>query len=115
MTNRTAHSVLAIDLHGKPDFHSRCPDHGKELKDGTWQGVKSTRFKGQQVSLEGNRYDVWYCKVNIPGYAGFGHVFTSVPAKGIPTDHDGLQRWLVDKQFEAATGTSAKKARSVGA
>lgn len=109
MTNRTAHSVLAIDLHGKPDFHSRCPTHGTELKDGTWKGKKSTAHRGQQLDFEGKRYDAWRCSE-----AG-GHIFTSVPAKGIPTDHGGLQRWLADKQFEAATGTSAKKARSVGA
>ena len=85
---RTAHSVLAVDLHGKPDFHSRCPEHGK----------KSTVHRGQQLSLDGKRFDAWRCKE-----AG-GHIFTSTPMPGMPTPEELPTR--------VAQGTPVRGSRS---
>jgi hypothetical protein len=101
MPSRVAHSVLAVTLRGHPDFYSNCPVHGTELKDGTWKGKRSTTHRGQQLSLDGKRYDAWRC-----AEAG-GHIFTSIPVKGAPTDYESLRRWIVDQQFEAKVGVKA--------
>ena len=106
---RTAHSVLAVDLHGKPVFHSRCPEHGRETGGGFWIGKKSTTHRGQQLALDGNRFDAWRCSE-----AG-GHIFTSIPVKGAPTDYDSLRQWVADQQYEAAVGVKASVARKAGA
>lgn len=107
--SRIAVSVLSVDSHGKPDFHSRCPLHGTELKDGTWRGKKSTRHLGQQIDFEGKRYDAWSC---LDG--GVRHVFTSTPMKNMPTPEQ-LPQWIIDQQYTAAVGMKASAARKAGA
>ena len=96
---RTAHSILAVDLHGRPDFHSRCPIHGRETGGGIWIGKKSVRHLGQQMDIECKRFDVWLCK----DY----HNFTSTPMPGMPTPEE-LPAWLKAHQLEAA-GVDVRK------
>jgi hypothetical protein len=103
--SRVAHSVLAVDLHGKPDFHSHCPDHignGYKCKACGQEGKKSVTHRGQQLTFAGDRFDVWRC----PEMGG--HLFTSKPMKDIPSV-DELPAWLKANQY-TAVGIDARKA-----
>jgi hypothetical protein len=102
--SRVAHSVLAVDLHGKPDFHSHCPVHVGPTKCGRCgqTGKKSTVHRGQQPSLDGKRFDAWRCS------EADGHIFVSEPMKDMPSVEE-LPAWLKANQYVAA-GIDARKA-----
>lgn len=104
MTDHTPQSILELGSHDTIRMSAPCPDHGRELQDGTWKGRKSSKYMTTQWDFEGKRWYVFHCTEK------GGHLFNALPPRGgVPQTWIEVKDWVAKEKLRIAGLKTGKK------
>ena len=71
-------ATLELNKAGQLGWVGFCGDHGRELKNGTWSGKRTSVLRGEQPDIDGTMYLVFRCPEK------GGHLFNVLKPKNAP-------------------------------